>query len=283
MVIELLLSLLMAQAATPAKPAPQPQPTPATTPAKPAPQPPSTTAPKPAPAQPRTTTARQPASTAVAGIAIVVTDGTGMPLEDVTVELSGAGSNTLKTNAAGQVNFPGLRAGTYRLRFSGDEVVQFEREVTLKAGAIEKVAITLTAAPPPPKPVVAAPVAPAPPPQPAVGPVGTPQLGSLTKLADRERNTKERRDILLSCSGNTRNMLVVLTGEQPQRIYDTAEATYYVISGQGAAIVGKIQSVISEGSFVSVPRGTSFVLARQGNRPLTMLWTLSGEPCETAK
>jgi mannose-6-phosphate isomerase-like protein (cupin superfamily) len=269
MVIALLLSLLMAQAATPAKPAaPQPQPT---------------TAPKPAPAQPRTTTARQPAPTAVAGMAITATDGQGMPFEDVTVEMSGLASNSGKTNAAGQINFPGLRAGTYRLRFSGEAITPFEREVTLKAGAIEKIAVTLTPAPPPPKPVVAAPVAPAPPPKPAAGPVGEPQVGSLTKLADRERNTKERREILLSCSGNTRNMLLVLTGEQPQRIYDSAESTYYVISGQGAAIVGTLQSVISEGSFLTVPRGKSFTLARQGNRPLTMLWMLSGEPCETAK
>jgi len=268
MVIALLFSLLMAQATPPAKPAPpQPQPT----------------TPKPAPAQPRTTTARQPASTAVAGMAITATDGRGMPFADVTVELSGPVSNSGKTNAAGQISFPSLRAGTYRLRFVGDEITAFEREVILKAGAIEKIAVTLTMAPPPPPPVVAAPVAPAPPQRPAAGPVGEPQLGSLTKLADREKNTKERREILLSCSGNTRNMLLVLTGEQPQRIYDAAESTYYVISGQGGAIVGKLQSVISEGSFLTVPRGTSFTLARQGNRPLTMLWTLSGEPCETAK
>ena len=271
MVIALLLSLMMAQATTPAKPAaPQPQPT---TPA----------APKPAPAQPRTTTARQPAPSAVAGMAITATDGKGMPFADVTVELSGLASKSGKTNSAGQIAFPGLRAGTYRLRFWGDGVTTFEREVTLKAGAIEQIAITLTEAPPPPKPVVIAPAAPAPPPRPQAGPVGEPQLGSLTKLADRERNTKERRELLLSCSGNTRNMLLVLTGEQPQRIYDAAESTYYVISGQGGAIVGKLQSVISEGSFLSVPRGTPFTLARQGNRPLTMLWTLSGEPCEQAK
>ena len=216
-------------------------------------------------------------------MAIVAADSQGMPFENVTVELSGAATNSGKTNAAGQINFPGLRAGTYRLRFSGDQVTAFEREVTLKPGGIEKVAVTLTAAPPPPKPVVVAPVAPAPPPPPAAGPVGVPQIGALSKLADRERNAKERRDILLSCSGNTRNMLVVLTGEQPQRIYDTAESTYYVISGQGGAIIGKLQSVISEGSFISVPRGTPFTIARQGNRPLAMLWTLSGEPCETAK
>ena len=89
--------------------------------------------------------------------------------------------------------------------------------------------------------------------------------------------------MLLSCSGNTRNMLIVLISEQPQRIYDGAESTFYVIEGQGGAKVGQIESVITAGSFISVPRGTPFSLVRQGNRPLSLLWTLSGEPCETAR
>jgi mannose-6-phosphate isomerase-like protein (cupin superfamily) len=88
---------------------------------------------------------------------------------------------------------------------------------------------------------------------------------------------------MLSCSGNTRNVLLVLTSEQSQRVYEGAESTYYVISGQGTATVGKLNSVISSGSFIAVPRGTPFSLARQGNRPLALLWTLSGEPCETAR
>jgi mannose-6-phosphate isomerase-like protein (cupin superfamily) len=266
MVIALLLSLLLAQATTPQKPAPKPQPT---------------TPPKAAPAQPRPA-ARQAANT-VAGMAITVTDGRGTPFSDVTVEVTGAAERNGKTDAAGQLSIPGLRAGTYRLRFSGDSVTAFEREVTLKAGEIAKLAITLSpaapvkVAPAPPPPAPAAPQAP------AAGPVGQPQLGSLAKVADQHRNTKERREVILSCSGNTRNMLLALTDEQPQRIYDTAESTFYVLSGQGAAIVGKIQSVITTGSFIAVPRGTPFVLARQGNRPLIMLWTLSGEPCEAAK
>jgi mannose-6-phosphate isomerase-like protein (cupin superfamily) len=266
MVIALLLSLLLAQATTPSKPAPKPQPT---------------TPPKAAPAQPRPA-ARQAANT-VAGMAITVTDGKGTPFSDVTVEMTGTAARNGKTDAAGQLSIPGLRAGTYRLRFSGDAVTAFEREVTLKAGEIAKLAITLSPAAPvkvAPAPPPPAPVTPQPP---AAGPVGAPQLGSLSKLADQQRNTKERREVMLSCSGNTRNMLLALTDEQPQRIYDTAESTFYVLSGQGAAIVGKLQSIITTGSFIAVPRGTPFVLARQGNRPLIMLWTLSGEPCEVAK
>jgi mannose-6-phosphate isomerase-like protein (cupin superfamily) len=281
MVIAMLLSLLLApQATTAPKPAPPQTAAPPKT--APAPQQPATP-PKTTPA-PRTTTPRAPAATAVAGMAITATDGKGQPFGDVSVELSGgAATQNGKTNEAGQINFPGLRAGTYRLRFFGEGVTAFEREVTLKAGDIAKIPITLTAAEPP-KPVAAAPppVA-APPPPPAVGPVGQPQLGSLTKLADQQKNTKERREVLLSCSGNTRNVLLVLTEQQPTRIYDGAEATFYVISGQGAATVGKIESVISAGSFVAVPRNTPFSLARQGRQPLALLWTLSGEPCESAR
>ena len=264
MFIALLLSLLLAQGTAPKAAPPKPQPT---------------TPPKAAPAQPRTQAPRQ-ATGAVGGMAITVTDGKGAPFEDVSVQLTGVASNSGKTNSAGQLSFPGLRAGTYRLRFSGDGVVAFEREVTLKAGEIAKLPIALTAAEKP-APVAAAP--PPPPPAPAspvVGPSGAPQIGSLTNLAERERRTKERREILLSCSGNTRNVLLVLTGEQAQRVYDSAEVTYYVVEGQGSAQVGGIVSVIGQGSFIAIPRGTPFTVAQKGNRPLTMLWSLSGEPCE---
>ena len=216
-------------------------------------------------------------------MAITVTDGKGTPFADVSVEMTGVSSDKGTTNAAGQLSFPRLRAGTYRLRFSGDGVVAFEREVTLKAGEIAPLRITLTAAEPP-KPVAAAPPPPpAAPAKPEVGPAGAPQIGSVSKLAESERRTKERREILLSCSGNTRNMLLVLTGEQPQRVYDSAEITFYVLEGQGGAQVGSLMSQIGPGSFVAVPRGTPFTIARQGTRPLSMLWTLSGEPCEQAR
>ena len=215
-------------------------------------------------------------------MAITVTDGKGAPLANVNIELTGNSvSRNEKTNDVGQASIPGLRAGTYRLRFSGEEVTAFEREVTLKPGDIAKLAITLSAAPPPK--VITAPAPPAPPPQPKVGPLGLPQLGSLSGLADKERNAKERREIVLSCSGNTRNILLVLTDQLPQRVYEGAESTFYVISGQGGAIVGTYQSMITPGSFIAIPRGTSFTIGRQGNRPLAMLWTLSGEPCESAK
>jgi mannose-6-phosphate isomerase-like protein (cupin superfamily) len=241
---------------------------------------PGTTPATPAAAQPRPR--RAPAAPAGrTGIAMTVTDDKGATLPDIHVELTGASKNAGDTNSAGQVNFPGLQPGTYRLRFTGDHVMGFEREVTLRAGKIENLTIELTPVAAP-KPVVEK--APAPPPAPTIGPLGSPQLGSVTNLADREKNTKDaRHEVLLSCSANTRNMLVVLTQEQPERLYENAESTFYVLSGQGSAKVGALQSVIGTGTFISVPRGTSFSLARQGKSPLMLLWTLSGEPCEQAR
>ena len=108
--------------------------------------------------------------------------------------MTGVSSDSGTTNSAGQLSFPRLRAGTYRLRFSGDSVVTFEREVTFRAGEILKVPVTLTAAEPP-KAAAAPPPPPPPPapPAPVVGPTGGPQIGSVSDLAEGERRAKERR------------------------------------------------------------------------------------------
>jgi mannose-6-phosphate isomerase-like protein (cupin superfamily) len=268
----LLMSLLATSAAIYAQaPAPAPR-----TNAAPPPQ-----TPAPAPAQPRPARPARPRAATPAprgGIAMLVTDTAGMILEGVHVELSGPAMRMGDTDQSGQLNFPGLDPGTYRLVFTGNTVRGFERELTLKAGEISRLTIMLTPTPAAkaPEPVAAS--------SPQVGPTGAPQIGSAANLAERERNTKEpRREILLSCSGNTRNVLLLLNQEQPERIYQAAEATFYVIAGQGTARVGSLQSTIGAGSFIAVPRGTAFSLTRQGNRPLALVWTLSGEPCEQAR
>ena len=92
-------------------------------------------------------------------------------------------------------------------------------------------------------------------------------------------------DFMLPCaSGGERSLsefagrkvLLVLVEEQPKRVYESAESTFYVLEGQGGAQVGGLMSKIGPGSFLAVPRGTPFTLARQVNRPLSLLWTLSG-------
>jgi mannose-6-phosphate isomerase-like protein (cupin superfamily) len=205
-----------------------------------------------------------------------------MTLPGVTVELTGPTPRSGETDAGGQANFPGLNAGTYRLRFTGNAVTTFEREVTLAAGQIAKLPIRLT---PAPEAVAAAPAAPAPPPAPVVGPEGQPQVLSVVDLVERELIAANvpRNDALIACSGNTRTMLVQLNEPQAQRVYTGAEALYYVVAGEGAIAVADRDVPLQAGVYASLPRGTTHALTRKGRRPLILLAVLSGEPCEVAK
>jgi mannose-6-phosphate isomerase-like protein (cupin superfamily) len=250
----------------------------------PAPQQPATQRPPQQPAPARPAPARPAAAASRAGIAITVTDPTGFTIPDVRVEILGSSDRSGATNQSGQVNFTQMQAGTYRLRFSGESVIAFEKEVTLRAGQIANLDVTLNAAaappPPPPPPPAREEAPPAPPP---VGPAGQPLAVSIIDLAERqarEPGNAPRRESLVSCSGNTRTTVVQLNQDQPQRLYDTAEVTYYVVAGQGALRVDGRDSQLQAGTFVSIPRGTAHTLVRRGNRPLIVVTTVAGSPCE---
>jgi mannose-6-phosphate isomerase-like protein (cupin superfamily) len=312
----LLLSLLAAalasagseRAAAQAQPAPAPrtqQPPPA-----PKPAPPTTTAPKPAPAAPApggqatTPTPRRPAAAAPAatrgGMAITVTDPSGATIPGVKIASDGPTPRNGETNASGQANFPALLAGVYRLRFEGDAIVAFEKEVSIRNGQVLAVDVMLNPAKkvaPPPAPVLnpakkvapppaPAPVAAAPPPAVAapVGPPGQLQVLSLVDLAEKELERKQpRRETLVSCSANTRSTLLQLNQDQPQRLYENAESLLYVIAGEGALRVNDKETRMVAGSFAAIPRDTPFVVARRGRNPVIFLSVLSGEPCDAPK
>jgi hypothetical protein len=219
-------------------------------------------------------------------MAITVATPQGMTISNVRVEVTGATERSGETNASGQINFPGLQAGTYRLRFSGEEVTTFEREVTLRAGQIADLDITLNPAPPPK--VAPPPPAPAPAPQPAptnaMGPAGQPQMLSVVDLIEKEFvGRSPRRESILSCSGNARSTVIQLNEELPERLYDSGEATYYVLGGEGTVRINGRESNLETGAFVSVPRDTAHSFTRRGRRPLILLATLSGSPCEQVK
>lgn len=280
-----------AQAPT-AKPAPAPPP-PTTKPAAAAPagQTPAAQTP---PARSGQAPTSKPAAAATGrgtqnsrtGVALTVTDMRGTTLSGVHVELSGATPRMGETDASGQINFTGLQAGTYRLTFSGDTVTSFEREVALKAG-VNTFDISLRPAPPP-KEVekIVEVAAPAPPPQaPVLGPLGMTQAMSLYDLAEKELKAKSpRREILVACSGNLRSTVVFLTQPEPlQRKYEGAEATYYVLGGEANVNVDGKEGGFAAGGYIATPRGAVISIARRGNKPLTLLTVLSGEPCEEAK
>jgi hypothetical protein len=217
-------------------------------------------------------------------MAMTVTDMNGGTLPGVRVEVLGASDRTGETNASGQVNFPGMQAGTYRVRFSGEKVITFEREITVRAGQVASLDVSLSAAPervepPAPEPPPPAPAAP------IVGPAGKPQTLPIVDLIEQDliRNSEPRRDTLIACSGNTRVTLVQLNQDQADRLYDGAEITYYVVAGEGSVRIGGRDTALGASSFVSLPRGTSHSLIRRGRRPLIVLATLSGVPCEEAR
>jgi len=214
------------------------------------------------------------------GMSMTVTNPQGATLPGVDVNVLGASGRGGQTNDSGQVSFTGMLGGTYRVRFSGERVVSFEKEIALAAGQTAIIDIMLYAVPPPPEPPPPpAPVAP------PIGPTGAPRTVSLVDLIEQELIPKNqlRRDTLVSCSGNTRSTLVQLNQDQPQRLYDTAEVTYYVIAGEGAARTGGADTPLDAGSFVSIPRGTAHTLVRRGRRPLILLANVSGTPCEDAR
>jgi mannose-6-phosphate isomerase-like protein (cupin superfamily) len=258
----LLLSLLLAA--------------PAQTPAAQKPPAPATAKPQPA-AQPAR---RAPA--ARAGMAITVTGPDGATIPGVGVEILGASDRSGMTNESGQVNFTGMQAGTYRVRFTGDEVIAFEREVTLRANQVADLDVTLYPAPPPRVVTVEADSGPeaaaAPAPE---SPAGQPQTLSIVDLLEKEFVGRQpRRETLLSCSGDLRTTMIQLNDPQPERLYDNSEASYYVLAGEGTLRLDGRETKLQTNGFVSVPRGVLHSFVRSGNRPFVLLATLSGTPCE---
>jgi hypothetical protein len=255
--------------ATPAQPKP----------AAPAPGAPTTQTPT------RTTppTTRRPTATASAraGMAITVTSQVGATISGVKVALMGPTERNGETNTSGQVNFPGLQAGTYRLRFSGDSVTAFEKEVVVRAGQVSDVDVSLSPAPEPKVIMQPAPALPPGPVSPATGPTGQPITHSIGDLLEKEYVGKQpRRETLLSCSGNERASMIQLNEAMPERLYENADAIYYVLGGEGILMLNGKETRLGLNGFASVPRGTSHSFSRRGNRLLVLLSVLSGEPCE---
>src|SRR4029079_17445336 len=242
------------------------------TPAPPAPatQKPASTTPAPR---------RAPTTSARSGMAITVTSPQGATIGGVEVALMGPTERNGETHGSGQVSFPGLQAGTYRLRFSGDKVTAFEKEVIVRAGQIADVDVTLTAAP---EPRVIVKEAPAPPPTTAdAGPKGQPINYAIGELLEKEYVGKQpRRETLLSCSGNQRAAMIQLNEAMPERLYENADAIYYVLGGEGTLMLNGKETKLGLNGFASVPRGTSHSVSKRGSRLLVLLSVLSGEPCE---
>jgi mannose-6-phosphate isomerase-like protein (cupin superfamily) len=235
---------------------------------------------QPPPAKPAAQPRASRATTARTAMVITVTDPTGATLPGIEVEALGVADRNGDTDDSGQVRFANLRAGSYRLRFSGDDVITFEREVAVRAGQTAEVDVTLNpssedAPEDEPEPPAEQPAAPA-----AQGPPGKPITLSILTLLDTELIRREpRKETVLGCTGSARSTMIQINEEQPERLYETAEAIYYVIGGEGSLRLNGRESGITTSQFIQVPRGTSHAFVRKGRRPLIMLAMVSGEPC----
>lgn len=264
MVALLLLTLAQAPAA-PAKPAAPPA-------TQPAPAPPATAAPKPRPAGAATTTAL-----------LFVTDASGRPIEGAKVTVTGPVDRDVESPASGATRIDGLRAGTYRVRFTHEKFITFEKEISWRAGSPQpELSVTLNAAPappppPPPPPPVEKPV-PAPP---ALPPPGTPKAVPLPEYIEKNfiSGREPQKENLVGCSGVGQALLWQIREPWNGRQHSGADAMLYVVGGEGRMKLAEKEYTVAAGAFVVVPRGTTYSLSRSGRNPLIVLAVLSGAPC----
>ena len=264
MVALLLLTLL--QATPPAAPAAKPQP-PAAPPAA------TTQAPRPRP---------RPAGASTTTALLFVTDGSGRFVEGATVRVTGPVDREVQSPASGPTRIEGLRAGTYRVRFTHDKFITFEKELTWRAGtAAPELSIMLSPAPAPPPPPPAPEPAPVVDAAPKLPPPGPPKTVSLPEYIEKNfiTNREPQKENLVGCSGVGQALLWQIRDPWNGRQHESADGMLYVVGGDGGLKLGDREFTVSAGAFIVVPRGTSYSLSRRGRNPLIVLAVLAGAPC----
>jgi mannose-6-phosphate isomerase-like protein (cupin superfamily) len=211
-----------------------------------------------------------------------ITDPGGTSIEGVKVAITGPVEREATSPAGGYTRVQGLRAGTYRVRFSHERFITFEKEFSWRAGtATPELSVTLNPAPPPPPPppapapVVAAPAAPKLPPPGTPKTVGLPEFIEKNFIGGRE----PQKEDLVGCSGVGQALLWQVRDPWNSRQHESADGMFYVIGGEGRLKLGDREFTIAAGAFAVVPRGTSYSLSRSGRNPLIVLAVLAGAPC----
>ena len=246
---------------------------------------PATTLPSPpaspGPAAQATKPKPRPAAGATTTALLFITDPSGAAIEGVTVTLMGPVDREATSPGSGPTRIQGLRAGTYRVRFTKDGFITFEKELTWRARtAAPELAITLNPAPEPAAP----PPAPAPKPEPAASklpPPGTPKTLPLIDFIEKNliSGSEPQKENLIGCSGVGQALLWQIRDPWTGRQHESADVTVYVIAGEGTLQLGDRDVSVTNGSFAVVPRGTRYGLTRRGRNPLIVLAVLSGAPC----
>lgn len=229
---------------------------------------------------PQTAKPRAASPAVTTTLSVTVTDGIGAPISGVAVRLSGPVDREGATEN-GSLRLQGLRSGTYRLRFARDGFITLERDVTVPSGQRsmdQHVMLSAAEGTGAPAPTV-------PEPEPAkTGTLPPPGKAVTMELPDFiERNFisgKEPQKVSsVACSGLSQTILWQIREPWANRQHTGADAMLYVIGGEGSLRMDGRDISLQAGSFVSVPRGTTYSIARRGRNPLIVLATMAGEPC----
>jgi Cupin domain len=235
-------------------------------------------APKPTVSRPRP--AGGPTTTAL----LFITDGSGRFIEGVKVNVMGPVDREVPSAAGSATRIEGLRAGTYRVRFTHDRFITFEKEIVWRAGtAAPEMSITLNAAPEPPPPPPPPPPAPEPvkPAEPALPPPSAPKTVSLPDYIEKNfiSGREPQKENLIGCSGVGQALLWQIREPWNGRQHPSADGMVYVVGGEGRLKLAEREFNVSAGAFAVVPRGTTYSLSRSGRNPLIVLAVLAGAPC----
>jgi mannose-6-phosphate isomerase-like protein (cupin superfamily) len=248
---------------------------------------------QPAPAKPQQPTAKPSTAPAQAAPAprrpaqptvtrLKVGDFSGQPLGDVSVQISGTETTDARTDDNG-VSVLRLKAGSYRLRFTHDEFITLERDITVRAGRPEEISVTLSRAPaPPPAPQ---PVPPPPPPpvvEPEV-PAGSPANVSIPRFLDKNFIGREPlKESVVGCTADATTRVLQLHDSIATHVHPDLDEVLYVVAGTGAIRIGDQVTDVAAGSLSVIPRRQRHAIERKGKNPLIVLSTVAGAPCQAA-
>lgn len=242
----------------------------------------------PATAQPAAPTTQAPRPRAATGGATTnalffITDPAGTSIEGVKVTITGPADREATSPAGGFTRVQGLRAGTYRVRFTHERFITFEKEFSWRAGtATPELSITLNSAPPPPPPPPpSAPVAPPPSAAPKLPPPGAAKTLSLPDFIEKNfiSGREGHKENMVGCSGIGQAVLWQVREPWDGRQHESADGMLYVIGGEGSIKLEGREVTVTAGSFTVVPRGTTYGFTRRGRNPLIVLAVLAGAPC----
>jgi hypothetical protein len=219
--------------------------------------------------------AAQPARTGPATFAVRVTDGSGNPISNVRVSLTGPVERASSTEG-GRIAFENLPVGKYQFRFEHPDFETLTKDVVAKRGAPVQVEVALTAKPaPPPQP----PPAPAEP-QPGPATTAEPVVLDLPTFIEKHYVGKSpSKDTPLGCGADGTATLIQLNEPLPLHSHDDADEFVYVMAGQGTLQVNGREEPLAAGAFVVIPRGVQHAFAIGAKKPLVMISTRSGGGC----